>query len=159
MLSKIWMAYLPTYSLHGAESFLRSCLVFAANQEIPRILWKSKVHYLTHKRPPPVPILNELHPVPSRSILILSSHLRLGLPYSLFPSGFLTKPCAHLHLPPYVHIRLILIIYSLYRKIFKIKLCAWLFDIWSIRSFNSLTQVIGIIELQRTHHYYSPKID
>ena len=66
---------------------------FAANQEIPRILWNPKVHYRTHKRPPPVPILNQLHPVPitpshiRRSILILSSHLRLVLTNGLFPSG------------------------------------------------------------------------
>ena len=31
------------------------------------------------------------HPTPWRSILILSTHLRLGLPSDLFPSGFLTK--------------------------------------------------------------------
>ena len=70
---------------------------FAANQEIPHILWNPKVHYCTHKRPPPVPILSQPHAVPkpvptsSRSILILSSHLRLGIPNGLFPSGFPTK--------------------------------------------------------------------
>ena len=41
-------------------------------------------------------------PTSSRSILILSSHLRLGLPTGLFPSGFAPKSCAHLSLPPYV---------------------------------------------------------
>ena len=74
---------------------------FAASQEIPRILWKPKVHYLIHKCPPPVPILSQLHPVSTlptsrRSILILSSHLRLGLPNGLFPSGFPTRTlCTH----------------------------------------------------------------
>jgi hypothetical protein len=63
-----------------------------ATQEIPRILWNPKVHNRIHKSPPPVFILSQIdpvhgppHPTSRRSILILSSHLRLGL-----PSGFLT---------------------------------------------------------------------
>ena len=70
---------------------------FAVSQEIPRISRNPKVHYRTHKRPPPVSILGQPNPVhiPTshlwRSILILSTHLRLGLPTGLFPSGFPTK--------------------------------------------------------------------
>ena len=65
----------------------------AASQEIPRTLWNPKVHHRIHKCPPSDPILSQLHPVstpPSSriSILILSSHLRLGLPNGLLPSGF-----------------------------------------------------------------------
>ena len=69
----------------------------SASQEIPRIVWNPKIHYLIHRYPPPVNILSQIDPIHTphstswRSILILSSHLRLGLPSALFPSGFPNK--------------------------------------------------------------------
>jgi hypothetical protein len=68
-----------------------------ATQGIPRILWNPNVHNRIHKSSPPVPILSQIdpvqapHPTYRRSILILSSHLRLVLPSGLLPSGFPTK--------------------------------------------------------------------
>ena len=39
------------------------------------------------------------HPTSLRSISILPSHLSLGLPSDLFPSGYPNKPCTHLSSP------------------------------------------------------------
>ena len=50
---------------------------FAASQEIPRISRNPKVHYRTHKRPPPVSILGQSNPVhiPTSHLLEISSNI------------------------------------------------------------------------------------
>jgi len=64
---------------------------FSASKEIPHILWNPRVQNCIYKSPPPIPILSQIKPVhaphlPSwRSILIVSSHLHLGLSSDLFP--------------------------------------------------------------------------
>ena len=70
---------------------------FAASQEIPRISRNPKVHYRTHKRPPPVSILGQSNPVHIPTSYLLEIHLNIIHPSTprspqwFFPSGFPTK--------------------------------------------------------------------
>ena len=97
------LTYLLIYSVVQSSSWEANR--FSANQEIPRILWNPKVYYRINKCLPPVPIpsqhdpVHDPHPNSWRSILILSSYLRLGYQSGLFPSDFPTKPCIRLSSP------------------------------------------------------------
>ena len=71
-------AYILTYSMVQSPSWEANW--FAASQ-IPRILWNLKVHYRTHKSPPPVPILGQPNPV-----RIPTSHLLEIHPNVIHPS-------------------------------------------------------------------------
>ena len=68
-----------TYSMVQSPS--READWFAASQEIPRISRNPKVHYRTHKRPPPVRILGQPSPVH-----IPTSHLLEIHPNIIHPS-------------------------------------------------------------------------
>jgi hypothetical protein len=69
--------YLLTYLLHRAESFLVLQLV----KKFPAFM-EPKVHYHTHKWPPPVPILSPLHSVPTIPSHFLKIHLNIILPFT-----------------------------------------------------------------------------
>jgi hypothetical protein len=66
-----------------AQSPSSEAKCFAVSQEIPRISRNPKVHYRTHKRPPPVPILGQPNPVD-----IPTSHLLEIHPIFIHPSTF-----------------------------------------------------------------------
>ena len=84
-LSEKNVLFLLTYSMKQSPSWKANWFC-SLSRNSPHF-WNPKVHYRTHKRPPPVPILSQLHQSPQppptswRSILILSSHLRLGPPH------------------------------------------------------------------------------
>ena len=89
--------YLLTYLLTPCSRVLLEKLTdFAANQEIPRILWNPKVHYHTQKRPPPVSILSQIHPVYTTPSHFLKIHLNITLPSTPRTSyWFLSVGSAH----------------------------------------------------------------
>jgi hypothetical protein len=69
----------------------------SADEEIPRLLWNSKVHYRVHNSPLPVSILSQMNPVHThaphvRSILTVSSHQYLALPRGSFLHKQIYRP-------------------------------------------------------------------
>ena len=67
-----WEDYLLTYSMGQSPSWEANWS--AASQETPRISRNPKVHYRTHKRPPPVSILGQPNPVHIHTSHFLEIH-------------------------------------------------------------------------------------
>ena len=70
-----------TYSMVQSPSWEANW--FEVSQEIPHILWNPKVHYRTHKRPPPVPILGQPNPVHIPTSHLLEIHPNIKRPSTL----------------------------------------------------------------------------
>jgi hypothetical protein len=100
------LTYLLTHSMQHSPSWEANR--FSASQEITHILWNPKVitafkiaRHLSLTWANSNQSITPCH-TSWRSNLILPSHLRLGLPSGLFPSGFPTKTLYRLLLSPYV---------------------------------------------------------
>ena len=70
-----WLTYLLTYLLHGAESFLRSEMVFRQSRNSPH--FTELISSLPHS-----PILNQLYPVHISRFHSLKLHLIIVFPFT-----------------------------------------------------------------------------
>ena len=78
ILVSSWCCVLLTYSMVQCPSWEANCS--AASQETPRISRNPKVHYRTHKRPPPVSILGQPNPVHIPTSHFLEIHYNIIRP-------------------------------------------------------------------------------
>jgi hypothetical protein len=59
------------------QSTSREANRFSASQEIPCILWNTKIHYRIYKCPTPVPILSQINPVQASQFHFLKIHVSI----------------------------------------------------------------------------------
>jgi len=90
--------------MHSPSLHANSC---STVQEIPCILQKPNIHYCAHESPLVIPTLTQINPVQStsmstRSILVLSSHLRPSTANGLLPGGYPTKSQLAFLFPSYM---------------------------------------------------------
>jgi hypothetical protein len=86
--------YIHTNTMELSPS--REAVSRSATQEFHKILCNPKVQYSIHNSSQVVHILSQINPVHTTpfslsSIIILSSHIRLGLPSGVLPSDFFTN--------------------------------------------------------------------
>ena len=89
MLLQNFDTFLPDYTTShtrrlqtsiNQQSRSRGANRSSADQEIPRILWHTQVHYRIHKSQPPVLILNQINPV-HVPLSRLEIHFNIILPF------------------------------------------------------------------------------
>jgi hypothetical protein len=106
----VTMKYITYLLISWCRTLLEKLIVSQLVKKYPALLRNPKFHYLVNTSLPLDPILSQLnpvrpiHPFPLRSVLILSFHLRLGLPSGSCLRASQLKPCTHLSPPHACHI-------------------------------------------------------
>ena len=126
--------YLLTYSMVQSPSWAANW--FAATQEIPRISQNQKVHYRTHKRPPPTSILGQPNPVHIPTYHLLEIHPNIIHPSTpRSPQWYLSLRFPHqdpIHSPFLPHTRHMPIpSHSCYKNLYKSTLSESVFNRFS----------------------------